>query len=302
MYGAAGQQRVPEEFVSDYVVGVPSHTEQLRLVELLDRRTAHINQVCAAKNRMLDLLREKRQALLLQAVTGSARLEPTTKSQAVAGTWEDTLPAGWRPMKLQWLLESSPKNGISPPPADGPGVPSFSIAAVRDGRVNIFDHLKEVELDHETARLYQVRTGDILVMRGNANQELVGTCGRVSEHPSECVYPDILIRVVPNHLVLPEFFVVALNSSVGRRQIEMLARTANGTLKISGEDLCSIRLPIPPVDEQRTIVEALTHQLEEVDGLAGLIEKQLAKLREYRQALITAAVTGKLDTKLKTAV
>jgi type I restriction enzyme, S subunit len=281
------------EDVGDVAVPLPPLPEQRAIVTYLDRKTAEIDAVIAAKERMLGLLREKRNALVSQAVTRGLDTSVPTKHSCITGL--QVVPAHWRELALRHLLTARPANGISPPPAGSGGVPSFSVAALRNGRVNIHDHLKHVELDQATASAYRLNQGDILAMRGNANLDLVGSVGMVASFPEGCTYPDILIRLTPNRQVSRSFLVAALNACYCRWQIETAAKTSNGTYKVSGEDISELRIALPPLAEQEAICVYLDRETGRTDSLSGLITNQIAKLREYRHAVITAAVTGKID-------
>lgn len=271
---------------------------QQTIVDYLDRRTDQIDSLIGKRVRQIELIHEKRRALISQAVSGGTDAGVHLSESGLE--WLGRVPESWCVSKLLFLLRERPKNGISPPhPTTSEGVPTFSIAAVRDGVVRINDHLKSTDLNLENARDYLVHVGDILVIRGNANQDLVGRCGMVSEHPPGCVYPDLLIRIKPNGLIDPIYLVFFLNSALGRRQMEMSAKTSNGTLKISGEDLASIKILLPPRREQLEILHTLSVSLDQVDKLIGLVRTQTEKLIEFRLALITAAVTGKLDVPTK---
>ena len=143
-----------------------------------------------------------------------------------------------------------------------------------------------------------MRIGDVLVVRGNGNKALVGRCGMVSDSPPDrCIFPDILIRIRPGQDITPWFLVSCLNCHGIRPQIENAARTAAGIWKISGSSLQSLRLPLPSIAEQHDIqceIERATLVI--VNALAA-IQQAIASLREYRTALISAAVTGKIDVR-----
>lgn len=267
--------------------------QQRRIADFLDRKTASIDTLIEKQEQLLALLAEKRQALITQAVTKG--LDPNVPMKDSGSDVLPSIPQGWSLIPLRYLLSFGPRNGISPPPATADGALSFSISAVRDGKVSIEGNEKFVELDHATARSYWLAPGDILLMRGNGNLSLVGTCGLVEHVPAECTYPDILMRMRVGRRLLAEFLVAAINSPYVRGQVETLAKTANGTFKVSGEDVRTLQVAVPPLDEQERIVAHVRNELRRLDGLAQRAQATIEKLREYRQALITAAVTGQLD-------
>jgi len=293
------RDRVSRSMLGDIPVLAPPRKEQDAIANFLDRKTAAIDALIAKKERLIELLQEKRQALITQAVTKG--LDPNVPMKESGMEWLGTVPAHWEVRPLKRLLAHGPKNGISPPPSDGVGVPSFSISAVRDGRVDVMTNLKEVALPPAEARVYRMRKHDLLLVRGNGNLEMVGACGLVDEFPEGCTYPDILMLMRPSRDATPEFLVAAINSPYVRAQIELAARTSNGTYKVSGEDVRSLLMVVPPVSEQQTITARVIAVDQTLGRLLGNVRLQTEKLREYRQALITAAVTGKIDVSKEAA-
>ena len=146
------------------------------------------------QRRLIELLKEKRQAVISHAVTKG--LNPHAPMKPSGIEWLGDVPEQWQTTKLAYLLDDSPKNGISPEITAEGTMPTFSIAAVRNGKVDIQNHLKYADLDLDNAAPYFVKRGDILVLRGSGSKDLVGTAGIVVDLPPEnCIYPDILIRI-----------------------------------------------------------------------------------------------------------
>ena len=137
-----------------------------------------------------------------------------------------------------------------------------------------------------------------MMMRGNGSRDLVGSVGIVHELPNHpCIYPDILIRLRFSAEVDPRYGVFFLNSTVCRPQVEMGAKTAAGIWKVSGGTVKEFVVPVPPNEEQVTIREHLETTTGEFDRLVDLAEVQKDLLQERRTALISAAVTGKIDVR-----
>src|SRR5262249_17409375 len=137
-----------------------------------------------------------------------------------------TLPAGWQLLPTGSLLSAEPKNGVSPQSyPEPPGTPTFSIAAVRDGRIDLDKpaNLKFAHISEKAANAYRVQCGDVLIVRGNANPDLVGKAGMIERFPSGCIYPDITKRVTfrtgEEGTVSPEFAVMTWNHSVVHNQV-----------------------------------------------------------------------------------
>jgi type I restriction enzyme S subunit len=176
-----------------------------------------------------------------------------------------------------------------------PGYPTFSIAAVRHGRVNLNnpDHLKYARIRPEVAREFTVRKGDVLIVRGNANPSLVGKCGAIGEFPEGCIYPDILKRVVFREAddgVLPEYAVLAWNHFLVHNQVLKRAKTSNGTLKINSRDVKQIIMPVPPRAEQ----ESLVAQMATSDAIERSLQSQFVAMDRIKRGLLQDLLTGRV--------
>jgi type I restriction enzyme S subunit len=200
----------------------------------------------------------------------------------------------WEVKTVGELVSHGPQNGLSPSANRHGTIKTFSIGAVREGRVDIEEHLKWVDVSESEQAKYQLFDGDILVVRGNANADLVGTCGLIGTAPQRCIYPDLLIRVRPSTSMLDVVFMEFFNADSTRAQIGRIAKTTNGTLKINGEDLVSIRLPLPPPDVQITLAEALCacrKVIDHYDSLCG-------HLTRLKTALQQSLLSGRLRVKV----
>ena len=193
-------------------------------------------------------------------------------------------------------MAREPKNGTSPAAeSQPPGVLTFSIAAVRDSRIDLMnsEHWKYVRTRVEKLRPYQISRGDILVVRGNANPDLLGKCGVVDEYPEGCIYPDILKRVVfadrPDG-VTGEYAALVWNHPLVHRQLLKRAKTSNGTLKVNNRDVKQVLVPVPSPKEQADIV-AVVGAAENVVRRHVAVEQQLAVVkRGLMQVLLTGQV------------
>lgn len=290
---AHGTKKLETEVLQQFEVPCPPLGLQRHLVEAVRAQASELDNLSAAKQRLLDLLAEKRKAIIATAITRG--LAPKVKLHNSGMPWLGQVPTHWDLVPIRYLLSLGPKNGISPQQSGSDGALSFSISAVRDGRVTIEGNEKFVALEREIASAYYLKSGDILLVRGNGNLSLVGTCGLVETAPDECTYPDILMLMRVGERVIAEFLVAAVNSPYVRQQIESLAQTTNGTYKLSGEDVRTLQIALPPLDEQRAIVDHIVRETAKLDAVRAATERTIALLKERRAALIAAAVTGQLD-------
>ena len=288
----------PEHFKVIFSV-LPPPDEQAAIVRFLEHANRKMDGFIRAKRKLIGLLNEQKQAIIHRAVTRG--LHPGVPLKPSGIPWLGDIPAHWEVMQLRQVLSFGPKNGVSPQASNGSGVLSFSISAVRDGRINISGNEKFVELDSVRVTGFRIYKGDILLVRGNGNVALVGKCGLVDECPENCVYPDILMKLRPNDRMTAEFMVLAVNSYYVTNQVSTLAKTSNGAFKVSGATVRSISMMVPPVDEQERLVEAIETETKTANTAIVRTEREIALMQEYRTRLTADIVTGKLDVRTAAA-
>lgn len=176
------------------------------------------------------------------------------------------------------LLASGPRNGYSPKTtSNGKGYRTFPISAIRDGKVKLDpSNFKYAEITKSEFSANKISSGDIFVVRGNGNVNLVGSAGMVETDLPDVFYPDILIKIpIRREIVDPEYFVAVWNSPFVRKQILAMAQTTNGTYKINKSIVESIKFPLPPKIFQRKITYALSES-------AQFLEESGSKLQHLK--------------------
>lgn len=206
----------------------------------------------------------------------------------------DGLPPGWQKVALADIAPDV-RNGLSAKPADQPpGVPILRISAVRAGRVNLKDTRFHRD-GEDDARPYLLRDRDLLFVRYNGNPDLTATCGMVRSLDADCVYPDKLIRVrVDESTALPEFVELVMGTEAAREQLRAHIKTAAGQHGISGRDLLRIRLPLPPLAEQRRIVARIEALFVRTRRARAELGRATPLLSRQKRAFLSSAFKGEL--------
>lgn len=264
---------------------IPAPDEQAAIARILDAVDQCIEQARVAAGAARQVKDSITQTFFYSALGVTAYADRPTQK----------LPPGWSLLNAESLLSGEPKNGVSPQAtAQGRGVPTFSIAAVRHGRVDLSTeaNLKYAEVPPRVADKFRLATGDVLVVRGNANPDLVGKAGIVSTVPHGCIYPDITKRITlrqsGENTVSPEYFVLAWNHSMVHNQVLRRAKTSNGTLKINSRDVKQIVIPVPPSSRQKEIVELVSATEKTVDALG----QKISSLEQLKKSLLHDLLTG----------
>lgn len=276
-------------------VVVPPAREQERIANFLDDKTARIDALIAEKERLRKAVQEHEQAeasdLLVRGVQRH-RLRPTGK-QFVAEA-----PENWKVVALKRALVGL-NQGWSPQcesrPAEGGEWGVLKVGCVNDTRFNAAEN-KALPASLEPDLSCLVFKGDVLVSRANT-RELVGKAALVDDEYPNLLLCDKLYRLTLRpEWVLPEFVVAVLRSDSSRRQIELGASGASSSMQnISQDVIRELVVALPPVSEQREIVAQLGDMRNANAALLQHVDEHVARLREYRSSLISAAVTGQLD-------
>ena len=265
--------------------------EQCAIADYLDRETARIDGLVAKKERLIELLQEKRTALITRAVTRG--LDPNVPMKDSGVEWLGKIPAHWEVKSLKHLTPGVTV-GIVVTPSKyyvKEGVPCLRSLNVSRGAIDMENLVFISENSNELHRKSKIFAGDVVVVR-------TGQAGTPAVVPKEldganCI--DLLI-VRRSEQVLSQFVYYYLNSSTA---ISQAAELSVGAIQAhyNTSTLAQLVVPKIPTDEQSRIVTHLDQATGEIDALIAKIRQAIDNLKEFRTALISAAVTGKIDVR-----
>ncbi|MEH2466309.1 restriction endonuclease subunit S [Nostoc sp.] len=276
---------------------VPPLQEQKAITSFLDRKTAAIDTLITKKQRLIQLLEQKRTALINQAVTKGLNPKVPMKDSGIP--WISIVPEHWKVIQIGRFIRRI-EQGWSPVAeariAQGNEWAVLKLNAVSKGEFHPNEH-KVLSEDTEPDKRFEVKHGDLLLSRANTPQ-LVGEVCYVKNPPPHLMLCDLLYRLdIDERFLNKRFCTYYLLSKSGKSQISADARgTSQSMVKISQAHIKTWIIPFPPsLEEQESISNYLDAQLAFVKNVTNKIIQQINKLQEYRQSLITAAVTGKID-------
>ena len=288
MTGAAGQKRVPEEFVRNFKVVLPSLPQQNTIADLLDCETTKIDVLITAKERLLGLLAEKRKALIINAVTRG--LSPDTRFNNSGIPWLGEIPRHWETRRLAWLFHDRDERCE-------PELPLLEVS-INAGVVRREFSDDRIESTAANFNIYKVaRKGDVVFNKMRMWQGAVG------------IAPE-------DGLVSPDYTVAASIGDLSPEYAELLfrtdmfsaecARNSHGIvwdrMRLYWEGFRDIVVPVPPAKEQQAIVGYIKKETARLDALRKATEKTIDLFKERRAALIAAAVTGRIEIRESLAV
>ncbi len=302
MYGAGGQKRVPPEFCKNFPTPLPSPDEQTTIADFLDRETGRIDTLVAKKRALIGLLKEKRSALISRTVTRGLPaevahgfgLEPHTRLKDSGIEWLGEVPEGWEVKRLRRvLLESLQYGANEPAEIDDRDLPRYvRITDIHDNGGLRDETFRSLPVD--IAAPYLLKDGDILFARSGA------TSGKTFLYQKSwgiCAYAGYLIRARMNQQQAVPSFVKYFTSSSSYWQWLSSIYIQSTIQNVSAEKYADLSLPLPPLPEQTAIAAFLDRETARIDRLEEKVASAIERLREYRTALITAAVTGKIDVR-----
>jgi type I restriction enzyme S subunit len=283
IYGAPLLSR---ERISNASLVSPPKPEQRAIATFLDRETARIDRLVSKKERLIELLLEQRTALITRAVTRGLDLNVPMKESGVE--WLGQIPAHWEHGKLRrfWtVVDCKHRTALYV----DQGFPIVSTTEVKPGRLKLDGPRRVAEADFNdlTRDGRNPRRGDIIYSR-NAS---LGSAAYVDSDEPFCMGQDVcLITSRADQLYLT----YQLNSPIVLGQIEEIS-VGSTFERINVAQIKSFQVARPPENEQRAIAAFLDRETARIDALVAKIQKATERLKELRTAVISAAVTGKID-------
>ena len=271
---------------------IPPLEEQAAIIRYLDDTNQRIRAYVSAKERLIALLEEERQAVIHQAVTKG--LDPNVKLKPSGVEWLGDVPEHWNVIPVKRAFQSI-DYGISESTSNSGAIRVLTMGHVKDGKV-IVPFAGGVD-DIEPYLL--LRESDLLFNRTNS-QELVGKVGLFEGHESPVTFASYLVRMRPSPSHEPEYLNMALNdtSFISRARREAIPSLHQSNLNPTRYG--RIHIALPPKEEQGTILRSLRKKTASLTNTIGRARRQIELMEEYRTRLIADVVTGKIDVREET--
>lgn len=279
-------------------IPVPPESEQTAIAAFLDRETGKIDALVAEQEKLIALLKEKRQAVISHAVTKGLNPDAPMKPSGIE--WLGDVPAHWEVRTLRRVITHI-EQGWSPDCfSRNAGDEEWGV--LKAGCVNrgIFNEAENKALppEHQPEERYEVRVGDVLMSRASGSPDLVGSTALVAATRPRLMLSDKVFRIHLGEAATVPYFVAMLNSRALRGQIEIALSGGNGLANnLPQSVLREFFMCIPPIPEQSDIANLIKRESSRIGQLVVEAERAIALLKERRAALISAAVTGQIDVR-----
>ncbi|MFJ8203232.1 restriction endonuclease subunit S [Micromonospora chalcea] len=268
-----GQAEIDNDLYRVMPVLLPPIEEQRAIAGYLDRETARIDTLIEEQQRLIEMLCERRTAAIavcLESLGGMTRLKHVSTVQTGV-----TLSGEGDPTSPEWSY--------------------LRVANVQVGYVDLRE-IKTVRVPPKRAAASMLQTGDVLMTEGGDIDKLGRGALWRGEVPN-MLHQNHIFAVRPSEALDSEFLVWWLDGPVARTYFRTTAKQTTNLAGTNRWTLGNLPVPVPPLNEQRRVVEALREQTTKINALITETERFIELARERRAALITAAVTGQFDVR-----
>jgi len=285
----AKMPRAEWQFIGNLVLPLQAAEEQRAIADFLDRETAKIDALIAKKERLIDLLQEKRTALISHAMTKG--LDRTVQMKGSGIEWLGEIPAHWEVVVLKRIARI--RYGLGqPPPEDPEGKPLIRATNIKSGVIGEDEMIYVDPTQVPESRDATLKADEIIVVRSGA---YTGDSAIIPQRYAGAISGyDLVVTVRKGN---PRFFAWQLLSSEVRDLQFGFYSLRAAQPHLNAEELAQTLLVVPPDTEQRIIVDFLGRETAQIDALINKVREAIERLKEYRIALISAAVTGKIDVR-----
>jgi type I restriction enzyme, S subunit len=283
----------------NFVFPKPSLAEQQTIATFLDRQTAKIDALIAKKQRLLDLLAEQRSALISQSVTKG--LNPDVQMKDSGVMWLGQVPKHWEVMALKYAVVNR-LGAIK----TGPFGSQLLSSEMLEGEIKVYNQRSVIDRDFTAGENYITKDkyqellsfttypGDVLL----TTRGTIGRCAILPENAEPGILHPCLMRIQPHpKRLLAEYLSLLIQDAFLLQTQLFLLSNATTIDVIYSDTMKKMIIPIPSISEQKEIIDYLQQEVGKINALIAKVETAIDRLREYRSALISSAVMGKIYIK-----
>jgi type I restriction enzyme S subunit len=291
---AAAQPGLSVERIENLSIPFPNYSEQVSIATFLDDKTKQIDTLIEKKRKLIGLLKEERQAVINHAVTKG--LDPKAKMKPSGIEWLGDVPESWEVGSLTKYLESIVDYRGRTPEKIEQGIFLVTARNIKGGRIDY--SLSEEYVSPEQSAMFMQRgslkSGDILFTMeaplgevANVDRTEICLAQRVVKFRG---LPARLDNYFGKYVIMSDGFQFQLQSNA----------TGSTALGLKSSKLNLLKIALPPLSEQRLITRFIDNRTNQIETLIEKAERGIELLTEYRTALITDVVTGKVDVSVTT--
>jgi len=272
-----------ENFYS-FKTPIPPIEEQTAIANFLDEKTAEIKEFIRLKEKTIELLKERKTAIINQAVTKG--LDPNVEMQASGIEWLGEIPKHWQVKKLKYMFRIT-KRIV--------GELGYDVLSITQRGIVVKDITSgEGQLSMDYSKYQLIEQGDY----GMNHMDLLTGFVDISKFRG-VVSPDYRVFQVCSKVADPSYYLNLFQMGYKNKIFFAFGRGSSqlGRWRLPAEEFNNFQCPVPPIEEQKAIMNFLEEGVGEYDEEIKKIKKEIALIKEYQQSLISEAVTGKIDVR-----
>ena len=274
--------------MKNIIISSPTLKEQQQIANFLDKATAKIDTLIEKQTKQIELLKEKRQAVISHAVTKGINPNVPMKDSGVE--WLGEIPEHWEVKKLKYISTVNDES-LSENYSEDFEINYIDIGSVTTGSINKYENMMYSTAPSRAKRI--VKNGDILVSTVRTYLKAIAP---ISLKEDNFIVSTGFAVIRSKNKIISDFMKYGLLSNYF---IDLVEASSVGISypAINASDLITFKIAIPPLQEQQQIANYLDEKTSKIDILIEKSNKSIELLKEKRTALISAAVTGKIDVR-----
>ncbi|WP_181307545.1 restriction endonuclease subunit S [Rufibacter sp. XAAS-G3-1] len=278
-------------YFSNAVIPLPSVSEQESIIKFLDDKTSKIDNLMLRKRDMIALLEEEKTAVINDVVTKGLNIDAPMKNSGIE--WLGMVPEHWQVKKLKYITNQIIDGAHFTPTYVEEGVPFLRVTDVQSKDIDL-KNVKRIPLKEHQAlvKRCQPQKGDLLLSKNGT----IGITKVVDWDWDFSVFVSLCLIKFKVDLISPYYFSFFFQSDITNQQIAEGSKKTSVT-NLHLEKINELFIVLPPIAEQHIIINYLNGALGKIRHNIKLIEKEIELMQEYRTALISEAVTGKIDVR-----
>ena len=263
---------------------VPPRKEQDQIVRYLDWQTSKINRLIAAKKQQIHVLREQQQKLICEVITKGVHSDVGYKDSHIA--WIGDIPSHWSAIRCKYLFRERDERSKE-------GVETHLSMSQKYGLVpdSQLDERRMLSESYAGGKLcYQ---DDLVLNRLKAHLGVFALAPQFG-----VISPDYTVLIPNTERIIPSFGEMVLKSALCRRELRVRVRgIIEGFWRLYTEDFYTIYLPVPPIEEQKEIMQYIDAQAKKASAVENALNREIELLHELRTRRISDVVTGQIDVR-----
>lgn len=263
---------------------VPPRKEQDQIVCYLDWQTSKISRLIAAKKQQIHVLREQQQKLICEVITKGVHSDVGYKDSHIA--WIGDIPSHWSAIRCKYLFRERDERSKE-------GMETHLSMSQKYGLVpdSQLDERRMLSESYAGGKLcYQ---DDLVLNRLKAHLGVFALAPQFG-----VISPDYTVLIPNSERIIPSFGEMVLKSALCRRELRVRVRgIIEGFWRLYTDDFYTIYLPVPPIEEQKEIMQYIDAQAKKTAALENALNREIELLHELRTRLISDVVTGQIDVR-----